>query len=420
MRAWAVVVAILAGCAGPEPVAGDDPLPPAESLQEPRVVVATFDTGTNPFHPCWQRNGTDVASAIPEIAGQVKPLYLTFADTYEDSLDASEEALESIEDHTLYHINGTRLLFYGSNGAKDELVDVYPHGAQASSQIACAEHGMAPDAWLVIVNWYDADRVAAMQWAAQQPWIDVVHLNIQRIMPSLPASTAERAAIAEMADTGQYVVLANGNGFQNAVGHIPSETIDFNSIHGTHLAGSSDGSGYTYYSNPDPHTVMDGCGTVAAAPDSFETRTFGGTSSASPRTTGYVAQLLLELRMALNVTQGAQDGALIQINQTLPGGPLADGRLDRLELHEVVRKTADPGLGASRWDEGTCGASLPRYLPADGADYHRVGYGKLTEDTLPVALEVLVGARPMPERETADRFYEVSTTIRDAYWSQAS
>ena len=417
------LLSLLVACGASEP--GTPNKSASAKADDARVVVATYDTGTNPFHPCFRRpNGPSAFDAIPEIRGVAEPLQLSFEDSYAESLEASREALDAMLPFTLYAIDGTNLLVYtGANGAAD-LIDNDPHGTQASSQIACAEYGMAPDAFLVIVNWYDnsgTDMEMLERWSSQQSWIDVIHLNIQRItpMPTTPVSSVldnTVQSIQAMVNAGKFVVIAAGNGFGNAGGHIPTETIDYYSVPGVLTAGANDGTGYASFSNLDPHTVMDGCGTAAAEPADFGSTTFSGTSSSSPRTSGYVAELLRRLRAHFGADAGTEGSVLVRLapDQRPTEGPLADGQLSVPELHEVLRKTADPTLAASELDGSEClGYAVPRPVDPQGHDYHRVGYGKLSEHTIDLALAVLTGDAPLPERPTEDMYYELSIMLRD-------
>ncbi|HEX2240859.1 MAG TPA: S8/S53 family peptidase [Actinomycetota bacterium] len=377
------------------------------------VVVATFDTGTNPFHPCFRRAQGSPRELVPTYPATARPLPLKFKKTYEESLEASQKALESIKDHTLYYVPGTNLSFYGGAQASTQFVDDYPHGAQASSQIACEQYGMASNAQLVILNWYDPqdlnEAFSLVKWAADQPWIDVVHLNIQDV-PTPLISPAED--IAYLISKGKFVVIAAGNGVLGASANYPMEISRWNAPVGSLIAGANDNGGYTNYSNLDPHVVMDGCGTVAAEPDGFGDTGFSGTSSASPRITGYAARLLGELRAEF----GHTGKGLLTIpsgNLRPKEGPLQDGKLVAAELHEVIRKTANPNPHDSKYDgdmDPICWVPQPADLPF--AFYPKMGYGEISEHTLPAAFAVAAGREPMPERPNEDRFYELSEELR--------
>lgn len=392
-----------------------DPEAPLRLTAESPVVVATFDTGANPFHPCHRRPGADVrAAGIPELP-EVASLKLSFEANYDASIAASQEALAAVEAGALYHVDGTRLLFYGQS---DEVVDYYPHGSQAASQIACREYGLAPDTWLLYLNWYlhRDHQVDYMVWVAAQPWIDVVHLNIQDL--PLPFNGDVVDAIRAMVADGKLVVLAAGNGVAGMLVNYPMEASRYNGPPGSLVAGANENGGYEAYSNLNPHVVMDGCGTVAAEPYGFGDTTFSGTSSASPRITGYAARLLWEVRQTYPEA-GRGDGALVRLppDVTPPEGPLADGVLVAAELHEVTRKTADPNPHESRWDGDNCIVYwVPQPVDSPYSVYAKMGYGEVSEHTMPLALDVLLGRAEAPERPVADTFYAASEAVRKAYW----
>ncbi|MGH2709683.1 MAG: S8 family serine peptidase [Actinomycetota bacterium] len=376
------------------------------------VVVATFDTGTNPFHPCFQRDWTDIESPrefIPTYPADAIPVELTFADTYQESLAESQDALQSIVPRRLHYVPGTNLSFYGT--AWSEFVDNYPHGAQASSQIACEQYGLAPNAHLVIVNWYDNNAAGPemIRWAASQPWIDVVHLNIQDT--PLPVRARE---IDEVIASGKVVVIAAGNGVQGLGPSYPMELSRWNGPPGSLIAGANDNGGYAVYSNLSPHVVMDGCGTVAASPNSYGDAGFSGTSSASPRITGYVARLIGELRAEF----GHTGEGLVTIPEGSPRpatGPLADGVLTAPEIHDAVRATANPNPHSSTYDgtggAGSCIYWVPQPTDTPIAVYAKMGYGEVSEHTFPAALSVLAGRAARPAR-SEDNFYAVSEKVR--------
>ncbi|HVL88359.1 MAG TPA: fibronectin type III domain-containing protein [Candidatus Thermoplasmatota archaeon] len=380
----------------------------------PNVVVAQFDTGVNPFHPCFRRPGWDASRAgISGFPANAVALPLDFRATYAESLSANAALLATIQWGTLYHIPNTNLLFYGHPG---ELIDTYPHGAQAASQVVCEQYGMAPDAWLVVLNWYSGTaNQPKMAWVAQQRWIDVVHLNIQDI--PFPVADSLTSGIRGMITAGQLVVIAGGNGVAGLGPNYPMELSRYNGPVGSLIAGANDNGGYTIFSNLNPHVVMDGGDTLAASPNSYGTTTFGGTSSASPRTTGYAAALLQAARASVDWRDGRQGSVLLTVPGAPPAaGPLADGALTVAELHEVIRKTANPNPHDSKWNGGTGGWWVPQPANSPAAVYAKMGYGMISEHTFPNALAVLTGQAPMPQRPVEDAFYALSTLARQAYW----
>ncbi|HEV2755988.1 MAG TPA: S8/S53 family peptidase [Actinomycetota bacterium] len=393
---------------------------PGEGEPAP-VVVATFDTGTNPFHPCFRRDWSGVKTprdVVRNYPTSASPLPLKLLDGYTPSRKASERALKSIKGERLYYVPGTNLSFYGVGPqAHEQLVDDYPHGSQASSQIACKEFGLAPNVHLVILNWYheQTSTAALVRWVAKQDWIDVVHFNIQDLPHPVVGGSPEQMTLPISKD--KMVVIAAGNGVGGFGASYPMELSQWNGPPGSLIAGANDNGGWSSYSNLDPHVVMDGCGTAAAESHGYGDTEFSGTSSASPRLTGYVARILGELRADLGHVWGR---GLLTIPQGAPRpktGPIADGKLTAAELHEVVRKTADPNPHESTYDGLPCvDSTVPQPAPLPFAFYPKMGYGEVSEKTLADAVDVAAGRSPMPERPHEDAFYEQSETLRRTLW----
>ncbi|MBW3664791.1 MAG: S8 family serine peptidase [Actinobacteria bacterium] len=438
VRLLATGMLAVAALASTSTVAADPaapgPLDPA--VLEPYVVVATLDTGANPFHPAWQRDQPYHPSRfLPGYPQGSEAIDLTIDPTsFEASVAASEAELSQLGPDLAW-FPGTNLV-----GARSAVGDSRPvfdpggsshgHGAQASSQIAGTELGMAPEAWVVILDrtvdgGSASDIYAAnadlLRWAADQSWIDIIHTNIQNPVPLAdgpnPAGyNGHPDAVEYAVERGKLVVSAGGNFYAE-----PTETSPHAGPRGVLAAGAVDNCGYADYSNPDPHVAMDGYGTVSAAANSFGTATFGGTSSASPRTTGYAAELLLRIRRHVGDTAGFRDGALVVLDDEAnwpETGPLSDGRLTALEFHEVIRRTADPHEHDSRWDGSQVILCIPEVNPTPFAFYPKVGYGEVSEHTVGAAFDVAIGAAPMPQRPVEDALFAASEELRRLAWER--
>ncbi len=428
----APVAAVAVCCLGVGlPSAGAAGGRPAPAVR-PHVVVATLDTGTNPFHPVWRRGQQQHPSTfLPGYPRSAKAARLTLAGSFDESVERSEQALKSFQGGALTWIPGTNIIgTWAHPSDKLPIFDAstkgdpsHSHGASASSQIAGRGTGTSPDSWLVVMD-RTADRgvtvpeanAAGLRWAADQPWIDIIHTNIQAVVPltneGVPVSPGYPEAVAYAVSEGKVVVSAGGNFYAE-----PTETSPHAGPPGVLAAGANDNCGFSDYSNPNPHVVMDGMGTDSADPVSFGLVSFGGTSSASPRISGYVAELLLQVRRKYGYAGGVHNGALVVVpaGRRPATGPLADGRLTAAELHEVVRKTANPRSHASKYD-GTGATTCVPDVPTGPAFYPKVGYGEVSEHTLPAAVEVLLGQRPMPARPDEDRFYSASEAARAVFW----
>ena len=409
---------------------------PRRRAFKPHVVVATLDTGTNPFHPTWRRAETRHPSTyIPGYPTGAEALDLTFEADFKESVSSSGEELERLRGASFpMWIPGTNLIgLWASPTDEVPIFDredptengSHAHGAQASSQIAGLGFGLSPDSYLVVMDRTPdgGDQTAwevnaeGLRWAADQPWIDVIHTNIHNPVPLAgdnPATPGWADAVTYALSKGKIVVSAGGNFYA-----LPTETSPHAGPPGVLVAGANDNCGYTDYANPDPHVVMDGYETAAAAPDSYDEMSFGGTSSASPRVTGYVAELLLNIRRHYGYVGGIDDGALV----TLPAaarpkaGPLSDGRLEAAELHEVVRKTANPNPHESQWDGKEMPfLCVPQPVDLPFAFYPKMGYGEVSEHTIGHAFDVVTGAADLPARPYEDAFYELSEELRRRFW----
>ena len=409
---------------------------PTRAKFEPHVVVATLDTGTNPFHPTWQRNEYRHPSAyIPGYPKTAASLDLTITDSFKESVAASKEELDGLKGAEFpVWVPGTNLI--GLWAGADDMRPVFDvrnptdtgshsHGAHASSQISGEGFGLSPDSYLVVMDrTSDGGRspyevnAEGLRWAADQPWIDIIHTNIQNPVPLADEETllfpGYPEAVRYALSKGKVVVSAGGNFWVE-----PTETSPHAGPPGVLVAGANDNCGYTDYANPDPHVVMDGYQTYSAAADSYEQDTFGGTSSASPRTTGYVAELLLRIRREYGYTGGIRNGALVTLPPaTRPAtGPLADGRLVAAEMHEIVRKTANPNPHESKWDgDQMIGLCVPQPVDLPVAFYPKMGYGEISEHTIDLAFDVAVGRAEMPSRPVEDEYYKHSEELRRRFW----
>lgn len=412
---------------------------PSRRAYKPHVVVATIDTGINPFHPAWRRpESRHPSTYIPGFPTDAPPLELTLTDDYRSDVDSSSDELDRMakEDRYPYWVPGTNIVglwadpsdnvpvFDQKQPGSDPLLGEtqHSHGAQAASQIAGTGYGLASDAYLVALDRDSGDSYAtnaeALKWAADQSWIDIIHVNMQNPQPMANEDSffpGYPDAVRYALDKGKVVVTAAGNFYAE-----PSETSPHTGPRGVLIAGANDNCGYSDYSNLNPHVVMDGDWTEAAHPDSYETKLFSGTSSSSPRTAGYVAQLLLELRRAYGYRGGMSGDALIVLpsSRRPSSGPLADGRLTAAELHEVVRKTADPNPHASKWDGERWFMCVPQPVDSPVSVYPKMGYGEVSEHTLGAALDVLTGSASLPERPVEDAFFNASEELRAILWPE--
>jgi hypothetical protein len=437
------------GCSLADGLPGSRQPQPRAAPVAPYVVVATLDTGGNLFHPTWRRDRfAHPSEYIPGYPADAGALPLVLGEDFLVDVESSLGSLDLLlEKRWPMWVPGTNLIGLWSHDTDqkpvfdtvailDGATPSHSHGAHASSQIGGASpgHALAPDAFLVIMDRTNdgssgvgvyQSNADGLRWAADQSWIDIIHTNIQNPGPLAGATPVDAPgfegypeAVAYAVAKGKLVVSAGGNFYAEF-----TETSPHAGPPGVLVAGANDNCvthGYTDFSNPDPHVVMDGLGTLSADDNSYDDDRFSGTSSASPRITGYAAQLLLETRRAVADVRGFRDGHLIVLEDGTPRptqGPLADGRLHAAELHEVIRKTADPNPHESIYDGNSGLPCVPQPVDLPFAFYPKMGYGEVSEHTLPQALAVLLGQAPMPARPVEDAYFGFSEAVRDAIWS---
>jgi hypothetical protein len=434
--------------------------------KKPFTVIAFVDSGINPYHadfraPDFVHHPSKFIEGYPATAEEV-PLSLDVADSEgyaaARALD-DEEVLSSLAGNRLYWFPGTRIIggysgAAGGGGAYPDrkVIDENSHGTGVASVAAGQYFGANPNALIVMVEGLGD---ASLNWATSQSWIDIVSNSWGNIgnVP-LGTTTATRNATRR----GQTVAFAAGNGTTNTNSHrvcVPATTActppiwrdsggpspiddpckcktpDSNSSMTTPYGGASwiltvgatspiNGQAHWWHAVPVDVSSF-GSKWRAAAYDGVQlaqNRDFGGTSCATPITSGVLSAVIDRAREVFGDTVGGQrPGQVVAAaspGATLPAsGPLADGVLTRSEAEAIVVKTTthvpfDPV--EATWDYAI--------RPTTGTPYDFAvqGYGVVDRDSKARALKVLVGEAPMPVRADVDQVVAAFDTLRNAVW----
>lgn len=453
------------------------------------AIVAIIDTGIHPAAGAFQ---------LPELTAHPS----TYVSGYPASAEALSQDLAGAQPGRLYYVPGTRVIGAISLGEfenplqcpaspqKRPIHDDCGHG----NSVAMRAAAQSPHVLIVAVEVPQPD--VGLAWAIDQPWIDVISLSwgtpANAPVPGIEALTKKAT------DLGKIVTVAAGNGL-TGTGLVPDRSLTYTSpMSGpawvVSVGAVSDYSKRDYSWHAIPVDV------AAGSPLG------GGTSFATPVVAGQIGRVLAEVRGAVGDTgEGPRDGALVvappagdadlphpcathggggadrfkrschnprspffHTGSSLPStGPLADGRLDRLELEEAVMKTAaftprdsptcrtdgllveDPSC---RWGDvydllreclrdghasrgpGECSGFpatgidvLPAWhdivqgrlegtQPPTPADLLFEGYGIVNAESGLRAVEVILGASPTPDRSVEDAFMEASDTVRSSLW----
>lgn len=340
---WICLAIALAGCVdGTAPAAGSE----GETGKPARpIVVAVVDTGVNPYHSVF----TSPSPAVL-VETNASAFVLSQGNDYEERVGADAARFEAVARGELVAFSGTRLLAisFGHVAGGLPLIDNVDHGTGTAGLVARE----APDAVIVALQVDDTlcylddpstgcpvvtSIADAVEWAAAQPWIDVISISMG--IPGNPylrgeasqevrrVSTATRAA----AEAGKLVVAAGGNSISpSATGYVagPPWVI---SVGGFEPAAE----GERAEAAKGVDVVANYTETLASAYSTSENRTGSGTSYAAPIVAGTLANAWGQLearsaardatvlRAALNATAKPVDASAYSPQVPDPTDPLA-------------------------------------------------------------------------------------------------
>jgi hypothetical protein len=379
----------------------------------PFVVVGVGDTGINPYHEEFSadtypdpeilritRNFTRPPwEYIPGYPKGTSAIPITLGKGYWPDEDKDLWVRDKIGFQRLYWIPGTKIIgamvFEGAglvsspgqiHGSTSE------HGMGSASVSVGNIHGTCPECLLVFIEYGNsASGEAAISWAMQQPWIDVISNSYGFHWPTSIGGTI-RPQIYNNSDVplqrtaserGQTTFFSAGNGFENAF-VIPQSTL-LTSQKGpdwivTVGAISSD-------LGPEPifaeHASYTGTGKpvdIASLgelyPSSYQATTvsnqgrfgFSGTSNATPVIAGTYSRALYLARRNLAGVSRIQSGGVIAAgggftcDTVRPACELGDGQLTAAELRTRLFE------GAVHTPSGMTVGGLGPSLPPIGED----------------------------------------------------
>ena len=442
-----VALSVLATAVASSAVAADachDPADPAygsydckvQRLKERSfVVVAVVDTGINPYHQDFRVPADDDLSDVPPwefIEGYPTtatpvPLSLDMP-TYEEAVEEDAGTWSDVRQDRLHYFPGTKIIGGYSVGdaayatSNPPIRDANGHGTATASLVGGAAHGFNRDMDTLIV----AVQGLSVDWALQQPWIDVVS-NSWGYNANLYFATDEHNTTKVATDAGKVVAVAASNGATNT-GIACDRTLTMTSP----MAGPpwnlvvgavspKNQQAHCWHSIP-PDVSSYGSSWPAAARNSLDGEiSFGGTSCATPLVAGVVADQILEARRAFRDTREGPHGpaalAVAPDGSSKPSsGPLADGVLVRTEVEETTMKTADPAPfdpSACIGDPLTCANTTP----TTPAYFVYEGYGIVNQASAGEAMDVLFGRAPMPDRSDVDEWMSIRDTASGTVWN---
>lgn len=400
----------LGGCLG----VGADPAPSATDLEHARpTVVALLDSGINPYHVAFGASDDRVGRLASEVGAHT--LHLSSSGSFPERLEKDAPVWDALQVGQLYAFTGTRVLAISFGSTLEEpvldTVGALGHGTGTAALVARE----APDVLILSVQIDGAlcdvsDPLGycpitpawseAMDWVAQQDWIDVVsvslaiHGNPPLPGEAFPEAVRFAAATRAAAEAGKLIVVGAGN--------VPPPTLT------SYLAGPPwvmTVGGFEAEAGGERVQAAKGVDVVANYTDLFATATSidgyektGGTSLATPIVAGVLASAISSWR------------ACAECDRSLP--PQA--------FRDALNASAAP-VSPTQWDptKQPPRLRLDESPPLTAPVLHPLqtgwGYvdGSATERLLTLMLEGSSGA---PETGAAASQAEWQR-LREAYWA---
>jgi hypothetical protein len=422
-----------------------------------QVVIAMIDTGGNPYHTEFRAPDRVVhpSTYLTGFPANTPAVPLCFVDgtttyTYNDDCpstfgaavasDSAAWAAQGMQaggpgTNKLVWFPGTRLMgisFAHTDTQTPILVDqggtsLTSHGSWVSPTAVGNKYGTCPECLLVII---EADTVAAIkqgyEWAAQQPWIDVITSSVSVGLVGVgwnPGTNLDKHNAAVLASqNGKIFVTAAGNGIANAALAPTSTYLLDSSSPAVVPVGASTAAGLaTHWSDFPAEVMATGSQRLSGQVASMNGETsVTGTSFSSPAAAGVLANSLLQARKACNdyvegaTVVGSAKTLLRPGNNCKPAtGPFANGVLTRDELHEAFVKNAKPAYDQLTTIPGPLGWAKNGYGAVDtghGINNQGTSIQKKVTDTI-------LGKQPLPVRALEQAWYDdVVRPMQEDQW----
>lgn len=407
---------------------GSDP-PGTGPESRPRTVVALVDTGINPYHEAFRRHEPvlDPRRGLEGYPAQAREIDLSLeARSYETAVERDEETWRSIEEGELVTFPGTRIVAAVSfaepeddasgREAPPRILDQNGHGTATASMVARA--GPSLDLVALQTGTNPAATGTALDWAKDQPWIDIVSISIGNIanapLGELLSPHAHEApataSIRSFVDTGRPVVVGAGNqptssttGEHSGPPWVITVGGGYNRSHGEAAEASK---------HPDvlgPYLVQ------AAHHRSLERRQWSaGTSFSAPVVSGTLGEALHRVRQAVDDFSGYEQGALVQARDS--EGALEDGELTLAELRTGLNQSAvywEP----TDFDPTRSPTAFATPVPIAPTPWPQMGWGFVNGTRVQPLADHLLGERPLDAKPPGARDYQHAViSLRQTVW----
>lgn len=399
--AWLALAILAAGCVG---AARDDLTGQSASLRERPIVVALIDTGVTPYLPIFASE-----RPLPNFLVEMSQTF-DFAreGSYDERWENDAEAWAGVEVGQLYWFNGTRLLGISFDHESEyKLVDghIVVHGTATSYLVArdapevlivgiqVAEQFSPTTPYLV-----DPTVAEAMEWIADQDWIDVV--SISKGFRGNPPSVSELDPIALRFVRASERAAASGKIIVNSAGNeiVPSAANPFKGPPWIIAVGGSREQGDAAYASKIVDVVANYSEITPKPWTIDESMESQGTSYAAPIVAATLASALGHVRAA-------------------------DPSIDTSAYRAALNATATY-FGPTDWEQAPIDPSDPIGIFGDRSFpvllQAQMGWGYVHASMAPqIARRVLENdLAPPPEKAQAMLFQPRWQDARERYWSQ--
>ena len=420
-------------------------------VRRPTAVVATIDTGINPYHVAFRDNSPRAkqhpSTYLPGFPKNAQALRLSLNEKdFWTAVHKDCDKWNKVEAGTLYWFPGTKIvggisfeqptpMNCATNAfPQGRIIDGGAHGTMVASRAAGNGYGACPDCRVVAVQGFEN---ASVKWAAKNStWIDAQSNSWGPFLPLWdPAvggagfwSEPEFVRTVEAAAKKHLSFWASGNGTLTRFGAVGHPTpLDPRMTPSIVMVGGHDSGYVNTWPDFPPHVVSDSCDSWAAYHDQIDKsaeNVGGGTSGASPFAAGGAANILIAARVILgDESTGVQKGVVARGPSGLvKKGPLEDGRFTLEEWKEVLFKTATPRPKPQKEDGSVCGPLTAPYnsspimweqVPEGYPEYLHIGYGAVDKPAMRLAVKVLGGIADLPDRSATDAYFEIDRMIRE-------
>lgn len=357
------------------------------------TVIAIIDEGINPYHWDYLARKMPTASRLPLdrpphewLRGFPRPEAFSRYDSIDLTLDEKMKLTpsgalhekDSAEWEKVRHSTKQKVNYYWMPGTKiigaiDFGTDgIYgpgnSHGNQAASVAVGNIHGTCPECLLVFIDQDVQNRAwsdAAIEWAEDQPWIDVISNSYGHSWGVPPDNTSDTEAQRQASDRGQTIFFAAHNGFDGLF-FVPNHTLTTSQPGPDWIVtvGAVDPVNHGSYSGQGKPADISSVGRDYPSADGTvggEDK-FAGTSNATPVVAGIYGRALYQARLALEGPSRTQSGGVVARGEPIdcgaarPDCELGDGVLTAAELRARFFKGAihtEPGMTVGFFGTGT-------------------------------------------------------------------